>query len=198
MLALSVRPSGAAGRLHAHRDARRPGDPRDRPRRLTVLFTSGIVADGPDETRQGPAGRARRARQAPPRDPLRERGHDAERLPTSAVTVTLGSYCQRAGGATTVTWCTTGQERRGAARRGARRTRSGATSAAPVAPPGCRDATCGVEPRGRSERHRRPDLRRELRSRPRRSRRRRAGRLRSGTYSYVVTALAGGVEVPGA
>ena len=83
---------------------------------LTQLLTSALTsAEGPDEPHAGAAGREARPRQASPRDPLRERAHDAERLPRRrSVTITLGSYCPTAGGAAaTVTWCT--KDKNGAA-----------------------------------------------------------------------------------
>ena len=132
---------------------------------IAQLFTSGLIS-AKDQTNRTEAQQHARLGL----DKLRREIHCAEKVtsssgyPASAVTVTLGSYCQATGGATTVTWCT--KDRNGATPpvAGAQPYTLwryvGSTCSPP--PPACsrpRDAL-GVEPRGRSERHRRQDLRR--------------------------------------
>ena len=74
LTAQAIRRPGSpqARRRHAHRDAGRAGDPRDRPRRHDDPVRVGLeLADRPDEPGRGAAGSAARSRRAAPRDPLR-------------------------------------------------------------------------------------------------------------------------------
>ena len=128
---------------------------------IAQLFTSGlIVRSRTRRTARRPSStHGSGSTSSAARSTARARSRRRSGYPASAVTVTLGSYCQATGGATTVTWCT--------------KDRNGATPPVASAQPytlwryvgstlfGHRDAL-GVEPRGRSERHRRQDLRREL------------------------------------
>jgi len=74
---------------------------------IAQLFTSGLLSER-DQTNRTEAQRHARLGL----DKLRREIHCAGTVaptsgyPASAVTVTLGSYCQATGGATTVTWCT--------------------------------------------------------------------------------------------
>ena len=60
-----------------------------------ALHSGLIVRRRTRRTAQGPAGRTARARQAPPRDPLRSDGHAYKGYPASSVTVTLGTIAGR-------------------------------------------------------------------------------------------------------
>ena len=117
--------------------------------------------------------------------------------PASSITITLGSYCPTAGGATTVTWCT-----KPAASGGQPYTLwryTGADTARRR--PGHSPDEMGIGPRGqgrRTEHLRRQDLQHVSLGAATLTPASTGGTLAAGTYSYAVTAvLAGGEEVPG-
>ena len=165
-----------------------------------ALHVCDEVPDRPDEPHAGAAGREARPRQASPGDPLRERRHDAERLPG------VGDHDHARKLLPDRRWSRhdgdvvhQGQERHlTAGRRGAALHALAIHRLAPARAPGRQWASDLVD---KSTRRASPPARSSTPPpfRPRRSlRRRRAGRWPPGTYSYDVTAvLAGGVEVSG-
>lgn len=159
---------------------------------LTALFTAGIKTQT-DQTNRTQAQQDARLGL----DKLRREIRCASSLtptsgyPASAVTITLGSWCPTAGGASTVTWCTVPSA--GGAQpytlwRYVGTTCSGTgtkwasnlvDSASPSVPSGKIFDTSRVPAATATSTSS-------------------GGSLQSGTYTYVVTALlAGGVEVPG-